>query len=624
MTETLIDEQQLQVNSDEWARNYPKEALFLPYHDDEKLFFCRTEKSELNLQDMRRGNFFYHAPTGALHEAEQWFRSLNLNNVDVLFVFGVGLGYYYQAAKEWLHSDEKRSLVFMEDDLAVINRFFQTETAAELLKDPQARVHYFASLDDDDRSFVPLYWDYLRGNAEVSALASYNNQRHERYEDLKHKLIYDLTMKNAAIDEYMKFGYRFLLNFFPNLLTIADSYRATQLFGRFKGIPAIICGAGPSLKKNIDRVAECKEQAIIIAGGSAMNALNARDILPHFGVGIDPNPAQVDRLKTNKAEGVPFFYRNRMHKEAYRLIKGPRLYVPGAGGYDIANWFDEKFGLDSDEWLDEGHNVVNFSIELARAMGCNPIILVGVDLAFTGEQIYAEGVVDDVSYSEENAQVNLSNDVSLMKKDIYGQPIRTLWKWVAEAKWTGEYAKEHPEVTIINATEGGLGMPGISNIDFAEVQTRYLDKNYPLLEKIENEIRSAAIDNITSEDVRAAIEELREGLERCIEQITVLIDDNERLCKEVESTHTVPEKKQSGLAALAETELAEEPAYTEHLSIFNEVASRLLSKQLSGLRKSGKAEWEQVRDKCALNAMKLKFLSDAAKAAIETIDLSLI
>ena len=43
---------------------------------------------------------------------------------------------------------------------------------------------------------------------------------------------------------------------------------------------------------------------------------------------------------------------------------------------------------------------------------------------------------------------------TLLKTDIYGKPIYTLWKWIAEANWIGDFAKAHPDITVINATEG--------------------------------------------------------------------------------------------------------------------------------------------------------------------------
>ncbi len=68
---------------------------------------------------------------------------------------------------------------------------------------------------------------------------------------------------------------------------------------------------------------------------------------------------------------------------------------------------------------------------------------------------YAPGIVPNSSVK---AQAILSNKgidkAAIVKQDIYGKPIYTLWKWVAESEWLSNFAAEHPETTFVNATEG--------------------------------------------------------------------------------------------------------------------------------------------------------------------------
>ena len=124
-----------------------------------------------------------------------------------------------------------------------------------------------------------------------------------------------------------------------------------------------------------------------------MNALNAKGVLPHFGVGIDPNFEQSTRIIMNKAFDTPFFYRSRIYFDVPKIVTGDLLYISGNAGYDVANYFDKEVGITATD-LEEGCNVINFSLSIAEKMGCNPIILVGVDLAYSDNQSYAEGVTN--------------------------------------------------------------------------------------------------------------------------------------------------------------------------------------------------------------------------------------
>ena len=71
------------------------------------------------------------------------FASLELNDTEVIYVYGVGLGYFYDAAKDWLKKDPHHHVVFLEDNLAVIHRLFETERGSEILRNNQVKLIFF-------------------------------------------------------------------------------------------------------------------------------------------------------------------------------------------------------------------------------------------------------------------------------------------------------------------------------------------------------------------------------------------------------------------------------------------------------------------------------------------------
>lgn len=611
-----MSEHLFQNNLEIWAKTFPKQAFMLPYVDCIQLEFCTSEKGELNLKGP---SFFYHDNQGVVEEANEWFKKLDLGDVPALFVFGVGLGYYYNAVKTWLREDKKRRLVFLENDLAVIHRLFETKLGAEILQDSQVQLIYFRDLNDDEASFEILYWNFAMSRLNVSALHSYAAEHQILYEDLKHKIAYDAAVKNALVDEYLRYGGAFFINFYQNMLCMADSYLGNRFFGKFPKVPAIICGAGPSLEKNLPLLGKLLDRAVVFAGGSALNVLNAANFQPHFGAGIDPNPMQYARMSTNQGFEVPFFYRNRMFHNAFKKIHGPRLYITGCGGYDIAEYFEEKFGIKSG-FLDEGHNVVNFSVEVAYAMGCDPIIFVGMDLAFTGMEAYAPGVVEKTTVSESELLDNEDYDSrALLRKDIFGNPLYTLWKWIAEAQWIGDYAKSHPLVTLINCTEGGLGFPGVQNRTLEEVAKEKLTRTYELNNRIHGETQNSALPKVTFRKIMKAMRELSVSLKRTEENLNILMQDAQNSFEKMEAG-TIQKPAQSGLAALAETELEEEPGYKHVCEIFNAVLTRLLSGELHEINTGNQTEKQKALSRLSLNIKRLKFLKEVAQINQELIE----
>lgn len=595
-----------------WAAAHPKEAHLLPYVDVSGTSLLTSPKGYLNLK-ASIGNLYSSNP---IEEAAEWARGLKLEGVEVLYVYGLGLGYYYLPLKDWLHEKNDRQLIFIEDELPVIAHFFETELALSLLKDPQVQICYLPTLDDPEAVLESLYWATMMARIKVEGLESYKRLKSSFYENLSYKISYDAAVKNALVDEYLRYGASFFRNFYPNMLDLHRSYWGNNLFGKFEKVPAIICGAGPSLEKQVKELNGYLNRALIFAGGSSLNVLSAHGVQPHFGAGIDPNPAQYTRLSTNLAYEVPFFYRNRLYSEAFQTIRGPRLYISGAGGYDVSDWFEEKFGLKAD-FLDEGHNVVNFCIEIAKRMGCSPIILVGMDLAFTGMKAYASGVVDDANVTESELLKNEDEETkAILRQDIHGQPIYTLWKWIAESDYISAFAKNHPELEVVNATEGGIGFKGIKNEPFLEAAKKLLVKDWDLKGRVHGEIQLSAIPQVTASQLHEAMVALKISLEHSVRHLAILIEENEKLSKQKKLVEPLPV---SGRAALSESDLAEEPGYQFVLEIFNAVYTRILGRRMRQLKKA-KTVSTALKQKVKLQLEKLIFLQNVAKVNIMLID----
>lgn len=608
-------------NLDLWGHSHPKEALLMPYIDNDGLEFCTTAKGELNLSCIKEGRTeTLHSQEGAMDEAHVWFFTLDTAQVTVLYIYGIGLGYYYKVVQEWLHADKQRVLVFLEDDLRVLNKFFECKIAAELLQDPQVYVFYFKDEKDQKSVLDSLDLNISLLKAQTTALNYYKQSKPEAFNSLSHEIAYSSELKKSLVDEYLDFGRGYFVNCYRNLMYLSDSYVGSKLYGQFQGYPAIICGAGPSLEKNMHLLKQLKERALIFAGGSAINILNSASIQPHLCAAIDPNEAQNVRLHHAQSYEVPFFYRNRLGHSAFKTIHGPRLFLTGSGGYDVSAFFESRLNLEADD-LDEGRNVVNFCMEIARKLGCNPIIFVGCDLAFTDSKTYSGGVVFDPNVEQETLDQYANHKTTgLLRKDIYGQPIYTLWKWISEAEWIGEWATQYPELKLFNCTEGGLGFPHVENKSLKDAAELFMQKQYDLSGYLHAAIQNSFTASITQEQVTGAIEELKESLNRCRENLQTLYDETQNANEKLQKGPLAQPLVQSGLAALAEIELSEEPSYRSVLSIFNDVYTALLNPKVQNIKHSQISDEEKQLARNQLVLARLQFLDNVAKVNTNIID----
>lgn len=408
--------------------------------------------------------------------------SLAAPNGAATLLYTVGLR-DYTSIKPWLAQDLDHRVIFLEKEAGNLVHWLESEAAAAMLADPQLEVHFFETLDD------PVFDDLCARHAKHKVAADGSAAGEQ--------LIRKVAVAGRIIDEFRRHADLFYENFYTNLFRWHEAVWGVPLFGKFEGVPAIICGAGPSLDKQIPLLKTLRDKALIFAGGSALNATSCSGLQPHFGAGVDPHSPQVDRLRTNAAVDVPMFYRHRWHPGALPLVKGTPLYLNGSGGQQVAEWFEKRLGIEGPV-LDEGHNVVNWTVEIARALGCDPIICVGLDLGYTGGVAYASGVAADGSPIAHHYD-------QLVERN----GVKTHWKWIAEAEWLGERG-------VINATEGGIGIPGATEMRLADIP---FEKSWPLDERIHTEIEKARAHKIDQSRVLELLDELEASLERSIEKL---------------------------------------------------------------------------------------------------------
>lgn len=586
--------------------------------------FCQTRAGELNAKfSLDKGAFYLHSNYNAKKECEKWFSSLNLEGVEVLIVYGMGLGYSYEFIKDWLEEDIKRYLVYLEDDVDALRCFLEFPKLEEVLDNRQTLLGFIEDWEEGLESVCSLIAEYfIQLPFYISALPSYDMHKGGEYDKIQLSLRHKIAYSNYSSFEFMHYGSGYFKNFYHTAMFLKDSYWSYGLFGKFKDFPAIICGAGPSLDKNFDLLKTLDDRALLFAGGSAINALSARGLTPHLGGSVDPNPLQYNRMSKHSSYELPTFYKGRMQFKAFHSLHGPKIYLPGSTAYPITSWFEEKLGIVADQ-IPEGHNVLHMLMELACYMGCNPIVFVGIDLAYTGNCLYAEGVVNkkEVDAKELTKCTELNNN-SFLRKDIYGNPVYTLWKWVAESDYTGKFPNRFPEITFINATEGGLGMGDVPNMTLREVADLYLVRQYDMRQIVHQEIQQSKICGIGEEKALDVFIEMAESLRECMR----LFDKIERLFKELKdaarrknffamdkATERINEEKKS---------LEEETAYEKILLPLNGIRSILHQRQLDQIEFNEKIEsdTDRLMKMCEANIEEIESHKEAIRVNIEKME----
>ncbi len=293
--------------------------------------------------------------------------------------------------------------------------------------------------------------------------------------------------QDLLISEYQDLGASVLSNVFANLHTLKEAKNGLSLAGKFKNIPAIICGAGPSLDKQIPLLKELKNKALIFGGGSSLNVLSHHGVPFHFAASFDPDPPY-NRFLDQSGFEVPFFYQGRVSQKLLSLVHAPLLWVPDNEIYPLESFLYEKLGVKSFSF-DAGWTVGNFMTALASLLGCDPIIFVGMDYSGT----YSSGVLAKDEASS-----------AIIKKDF-----------ILASLWTSSLAK-NTSATYINATEGGIGFEGIVSLPFKEAVSKHLTSSLDLEAKVHQEALEVPKFALPKEDIAKLLEDVKASIERAL------------------------------------------------------------------------------------------------------------
>jgi hypothetical protein len=500
---------------------------------------------------------------------------VELDGVDILYVYGIGRGHPYAGLKSWLKEKRERRLIFIEDDLAAVHALHDSEHGEALLYDPQVVVHFIADPKLLNARLEEVVASYPCDRIEVAAIGSYQTKKKRRFQQIRMKLLRQSAVSHAILTEAL-FAHKLLGNLLRNIARWDGSFNASGLKGKFKGIPAVICGAGPSLQKSLPLLRELEDRALIIAGGSTIAALSNQGICPHLGIALDPNPEEFERLKIGSAYEMPLIYATRLQPDVFNAVNGERGYLVTDTGGPCERYFEREMEIEDapvgPELGPEAFSVTTLAIALAVEMGCSPILFNGIDLAYTGMQRYAEGVLpSSFVHVSEMRQQKKAPERLLKRKDIRGHYVHTLVKWVMESECIAAFAKAHPETKFLNVSAGGIGFDGIPNVPLNEVE---LIAPLDLRSLVHAQIQQLKMPPLKDKIART-MQEVGESLVRLGSIAQEMIEELERIKDKVPfGLVTLP----TGRMAILEIDFQEEKAFECLFPVLGPALDKLLSR----------------------------------------------
>jgi hypothetical protein len=340
-----------------------------------------------NCATIRLSGRLVHSAVAPQREADRLIANLTESPPDGAVLFGMGLGYHLIA----LRRDHPRLCVaVVEPDSVILRRVLDHHP-------PEWWCRYGPDIvvapDDQDAlvSFLRRNGVYQPYFIALQGIASHYVKESRTTETLVRQYRQRRTVNRNTL---RRFGKLWVRNTLRNLVGGIPRRGIELLQQSLPGVPAVVCGAGPTLDEIISFLPALRERCLIVAVDTATPVLQRVGVDPHIVVVSDPQYWNTRHMDHVRSEAGPTSGNTTVlvaepatHPRIFRMWQGAGLVA--ASLFPIGEFIDQRLGRLHK--LGAGGSVATSAWDLARFLGATRIYLAGIDLGFPFSRTHCRG-----------------------------------------------------------------------------------------------------------------------------------------------------------------------------------------------------------------------------------------
>ena len=412
-----------------------------------------------------------HSRRAPLDEAARWIDAITPNDDQTIVVIGLGLGHLLEALE---HRGVRPRVIAFEPEPEVAEACLARRDWRSWIETGRLRL-----LVGPEYAGATRAWRWLDGPVPRVLVHPVLARARAKEVATAQQVVKQIQFDAAANAEARrKNAGRYLLNTLRNLPRVAEGGAVRDLRGLVPATPAVVIGAGPALDENIRDLAALSSRVVLIAADTALRPLIRAGIPPHAVVTIDPTSLNADHLPSAPT-GAPTW-----------LVAEPSVDPRALRGFPTRTFF---FALDHHPWpwlrdngVDPGGllawgSVVTTGFDLARELGCDPIVFAGLDLAFTAGRPYCRGTMWEDAWADATKGGAALDDVwrdglalwePVETRDVAGRPTSTARHLLSYRDWLLDHVASSDR-RCLNATGAGVLVgPSVEQTSLAAIAAR--------------------------------------------------------------------------------------------------------------------------------------------------------
>lgn len=426
----------------------------------------KVKKIDGVLQFEVNGKYYLMHSKEERKEAEYLLQQIDPDRDYLLVVYGIGnLSLIEQLLQ---YTSENTKILIIEENVYIFRYRMYYDRLDKVMKNKKV----LFTLGDSQifalalRVCIQSEWSNLAYNTKVITLPNYQVYRKElnaKVQMISEGMTTDIYALGNSLEDMMS-G---VTNNYLNVDSCITSNSIKELSGKYKGMPGIVVAAGPSLDKNIQFLKEAEGKAVIIACDASYETCIRHGVKPDAIASIEREIPTYNCFYKGKTfdDDLVFLGPGLVWKDILTEFPGKKILMAktpeGADG-----WWMKHF--DNMEFVVMGFSCANVAHAVLEEAGCNPIILIGQDLAYTDDKQHNEEAHEN--FGGDN-RIN-TNAEYLWTEDIYGKPVRTSLAFNLFRSYF-ERSTERNVTKLIDATEGGAKIAGTEIMTFKEAIDKY-------------------------------------------------------------------------------------------------------------------------------------------------------
>lgn len=410
-----------------------------------------------------------HSAVAPELEIMQVIKGIDFDYNNVIVLFGLrNIKLVAEIAKrmtEWSHlvifEYQEQGDFILEADSETMETVLQSRTSVFICNNINDAAHKFSRLLD--------HIDVLASMGRVQIFNSpYMRSMFPEFIQEMTMYIYENTNMNIyGVGNDVYDTLRGIGNHINNYIKTHKSPRIKLFKDLYLNQPGFVVSAGPSLDKNLEYLKQIEGKGLIFAVDTVAQKLYDNGIIPDA----------ISTIERDKIVYHKFYKEKDIHSNT--VFIGPSVVDSRILDECEKSLIIHRFGdtvsrkiseIMKDDVLEIGTNCSHVAFGLLKYMGCNPIVFVGQDLAFSRE--------GKKYFDDEQLQRHISSfeqaDVRHVPANDGGMLV-TLKGYLDTKLWFEEQIKndQTPNRAYINATEGGAKIYGTEYRTLRDVVSAY-------------------------------------------------------------------------------------------------------------------------------------------------------